>query len=111
MFARLFAVASLAALAVAGPTSVYARDGQCNTGAINCCNNVQSASEFSQLFSMLGLGDVLAGVTGDVGTDCTPITVVGTGSGATCQQQPVCCTDNTFNGLINIGCSPINLNA
>ncbi|KIK80548.1 hypothetical protein PAXRUDRAFT_833459 [Paxillus rubicundulus Ve08.2h10] len=107
MFARLFAVASLAALAIAGavPTS------QCNTGSMQCCNNVQSASSLNQLFSYFGVIDALAGVTGNVGTDCTPITVVGTGSGADCTAQPVCCTDNQFNGLVNVGCTPINLNA
>ncbi|KAF1982441.1 hypothetical protein K402DRAFT_424548 [Aulographum hederae CBS 113979] len=25
-------------------------------------------------------------------------------------QQPVCCTGNTFTGLIAIGCTPINVN-
>ncbi|KAH7884646.1 hydrophobin-3 precursor [Phlebopus sp. FC_14] len=108
MFVRFLTVASLAALAVAGP--VHARD-QCNTGAINCCNSVQQASTVNSIFGLLGMPDVLTGVTGLVGTGCTPITVVGTGSGAECEQQPVCCTGNKMNGLINIGCTPINLNA
>ncbi|KAF9224193.1 hypothetical protein BS17DRAFT_817089 [Gyrodon lividus] len=60
---------------------------------------------------LLGLlGAVLPNVQGLVGLGCTPITVVGTGSGAVCTQQPVCCTGNTYSGLINVGCSPINLN-
>ncbi|KAF8416421.1 hypothetical protein L210DRAFT_3545896 [Boletus edulis BED1] len=29
-----------------------------------------------------------------VGLGCSTITVIGTGSGATCTQQPVCCTNN-----------------
>nr|ABG33849.1 hydrophobin [Paxillus involutus] len=107
MFTRVFTVVSVAALAIAGaaPTS------QCNTGTTQCCNNVQSASSMNQLLSAVGFVNVLAGLTGNVGTDCTPITAVGTGSGADCTAQPVCCTDNTFNGLINIGCTPININA
>ncbi|KAF9220833.1 fungal hydrophobin [Gyrodon lividus] len=108
MFARLFAVASLAALAVASPAPLAARD-QCNTGAINCCNSVQDANQVSQIFGLFGLADVLAGVTGQVGLGCSPITAVGLGSGASCTQQPVCCTGNTFNGLINVGCSPVNV--
>ncbi|KAF8838405.1 hydrophobin [Paxillus ammoniavirescens] len=110
MFTRVFAVVSVAALAIAGaiPTTPT---NQCNTGSMQCCNNYQSASSLNQLLTSIGFLDVLAGVTGNVGTDCTPITVVGTGSGADCTAQPVCCTDNTFNGLINVGCTPINLNA
>ncbi|KIK93354.1 hypothetical protein PAXRUDRAFT_829065 [Paxillus rubicundulus Ve08.2h10] len=110
MFARLFAVGSLAALAVAG-TIPAAPASQCNTGDLQCCNQVQSVSAANALYPSLNLLAVLAGVAGNVGTDCTPITVIGTGSGADCTAQPVCCTDNNFNGVINAGCSPVNLNA
>ncbi|KIJ69689.1 hypothetical protein HYDPIDRAFT_104286 [Hydnomerulius pinastri MD-312] len=82
----------------------------CNTGSINCCNSVQQANDPSTvgIFSLLGLA---APLTGQVGFGCSPLTVVGTGKGANCQQQPVCCTGNHFNGLINVGCSPVNINA
>ncbi|KIK93357.1 hypothetical protein PAXRUDRAFT_12712 [Paxillus rubicundulus Ve08.2h10] len=110
MFARLFAVASVAALALAG-TVPAAPASQCNTGTVQCCNNYQSASALNTALGSIGIVNALAGVTGNVGTDCTPITVVGTGSGASCSAQPVCCTSNQFNGLVNVGCSPVNLNA
>jgi hypothetical protein len=42
MLARLFAVVSLAALAVATPLGL--RDGQCNTGNIQCCQSSTSVS-------------------------------------------------------------------
>ncbi|KAG8216613.1 fungal hydrophobin [Butyriboletus roseoflavus] len=109
MFARLFAVASLAAFAVAGPAPLALRD-QCNTGSINCCNSVQQANDVANVLSLFGIASVLDGVTGQVAMGCDPTALVG-GSGAQCQQQPVCCTGNKFNGLINIGCSPINVNA
>ncbi|KAI6104157.1 hydrophobin-3 precursor [Pisolithus croceorrhizus] len=108
MFSRVFAVASLAALALAGPLSV--RDNQCNTGPIQCCQQVQQASTYQSAFQQLGLGSVLAGVTGQIGTQCSPISVIGTG-GTQCNAQTVCCTGTQFNGLINIGCMPINVNA
>jgi len=76
---------------------------------------------------MLKIRYQVMGLPGLMGTGCTPITVIGTGSGSDCTQQPVCCSDNYFvriqpsfsiseflklllqNGLINVGCSPINL--
>ncbi|KAF8837582.1 fungal hydrophobin [Paxillus ammoniavirescens] len=102
-----------AAIASAAPGSqaLVARDNQaqCNTGPIQCCNQLFTAGSASA--NSLGLGDALAGITGLLGTGCTPITVIGTGSGSSCSAQPVCCTGNAQNGLVNIGCTPININA
>ncbi|KAH7883462.1 hydrophobin 2 [Phlebopus sp. FC_14] len=114
MFPRLATILvpafALAAVAAAAPSPIEARDGECNTGSLQCCTSTFSASDptSSALLGLLGI--VLGPIDGLLGLGCTPITVIGTGSGATCTQQPVCCTGNTYNGLINIGCSPINLN-
>ncbi|EGN94177.1 hypothetical protein SERLA73DRAFT_115110 [Serpula lacrymans var. lacrymans S7.3] len=114
MFSRVSAVSFtllFALLATASPTpEIVARDtNQCNTGSISCCNSVQSVSN-PGVASLLGLlGVVVGDITGQVGVGCSPITVIGAGSGSTCDQQPVCCTGNQFGGLINIGCSPITL--
>ncbi|KIJ62340.1 hypothetical protein HYDPIDRAFT_114857, partial [Hydnomerulius pinastri MD-312] len=98
MFGRpsafLLPIVALAAVATATPNDLEARGGssQCNTGSISCCNSTYSSTDTS-LTTLLGLlGVVLGPVSGLVGLGCTPITVVGTGSGATCTQQPVCCT-------------------
>ncbi|KAF9224198.1 hydrophobin [Gyrodon lividus] len=105
----LLPVVALAAVATAAPSALEARD-QCNTGSISCCNSTYSSTS-ATITSLAGLlGIVLPAVQGLVGLGCSPITGLGTGSGAVCTQQPVCCTDNTYNGLINLGCSPINLN-
>ncbi|EGO01149.1 hypothetical protein SERLA73DRAFT_179238 [Serpula lacrymans var. lacrymans S7.3] len=84
--------------------------GQCNTGPVQCCDKVQSANEgiVPELLSLLGL----EGISDDtqVGLTCSPLSGVGVGGGSKCSQQPVCCSNNSFNGLINIGCSPININ-
>ncbi|KAG2121251.1 hydrophobin [Suillus clintonianus] len=108
MLARFFAVASLVALAVA--TSPLAlRDGQCNTGDIKCCQSSTTTSNYNKAARSLGLVEIAAEVVGQVGLDCSPVTVIGTGSGAMCNQQPMCCSGNKMNGLVNIGCTPINL--
>ncbi|KIJ46687.1 hypothetical protein M422DRAFT_86795, partial [Sphaerobolus stellatus SS14] len=83
---------------------------QCNTGDAQCCNTVGAANSLPGVATTLGLlGIVLQDVSAVVGLGCTPITVAGVGQGANCAQQPVCCTDNQFNGVINIGCTPISL--
>ncbi|KAG2032424.1 hypothetical protein BDR03DRAFT_970119 [Suillus americanus] len=58
---------------------------------------------------MYGEIPIFADVLGEVGLGCTPISVIGTGDGASCLQQPVCCSNESYNGLVNIGCTPINL--
>ncbi|KAN0086221.1 Fungal hydrophobin domain containing protein [Tylopilus felleus] len=109
MFARIFAVASFVALAIASPAPLALRD-QCSTGPINCCNSVQQASVINSLLGGFGLANVLAGVTGQVGLGCDPITVIGA-SGTSCTGQTACCSGDTFNGLIQTGCTPINIGA
>ncbi|TFY64146.1 hypothetical protein EVG20_g6047 [Dentipellis fragilis] len=91
-------------------TTSTAPASQCNTGPVQCCNSVQSASS-SSASDLLGLlGIVLQDVNALVGIDCTPISVIGAGSGAHCNAEPVCCENNNFNGLISLGCSPVNIN-
>ncbi|EJD00400.1 hydrophobin-251 [Fomitiporia mediterranea MF3/22] len=108
MFAKLVTIASLAILAVATPTPVP-QGGSCNTGAIQCCNSVQSADS-PAVAGLLGLlGIVVQDVTAQVGVTCTPISVIGVG-GNSCNAQPVCCENNSFNGVVALGCTPINLN-
>ncbi|KAJ3576502.1 hypothetical protein NP233_g381 [Leucocoprinus birnbaumii] len=99
----------LALPAIAAATAVPRQSGNCNTGALTCCNQVQQANSttVNQLAGLLGL--VLGPITGLVGLGCSPIDVLGVG-GNSCSAQPVCCTGNTFGGLIGLGCNPINLN-
>ncbi|SJL06634.1 related to Fruiting body protein SC1 [Armillaria ostoyae] len=110
MFSRAFAatVVMIATLT----TSVMAAPGttpSCNTGPVQCCNSVQSSSAPGVGFLLGLLGIVLGGNT-QVGLGCSPLSVVGLlNSGAQCSQQTVCCENNDFNGLVNVGCTPINL--
>ncbi|KAG7442193.1 fungal hydrophobin, partial [Guyanagaster necrorhizus] len=80
----------------------------CSSGDLQCCTSVQSGDS-SAVSALLGLlGVVLSDVTALVGITCIPITIVGVGSTG-CNQQTVCCENNSFNGLIAIGCVPINI--
>ncbi|KAF8958716.1 hydrophobin, partial [Flammula alnicola] len=84
-------------------------DNSCNTGPVQCCNQLMdSKSEQATLLASL-IGLDLGAITGQVGAQCSPITAIGVGSGASCSSQPVCCSNNSFNGLIAVGCSPVNL--
>ncbi|KAF8149220.1 hypothetical protein K438DRAFT_1625175, partial [Mycena galopus ATCC 62051] len=70
---------------------------QCNTGDSRCCNYIRAANTVRTSLSVpYGLG-------------CTPTTVVGIANGGVCTGQPVCYTNNNFNGLIGVGCAMISL--
>ncbi|KIJ48487.1 hypothetical protein M422DRAFT_247837 [Sphaerobolus stellatus SS14] len=105
-FTTVFFALSAAILAAATPNESIS---QCDTGDAQCCNTVEKASDPSAASILKSIGVVVQDVDALVGLGCTPITVIGAGQGANCAQQPVCCTDNTFTGVINIGCTPISL--
>ncbi|KAK7686589.1 hypothetical protein QCA50_010189 [Cerrena zonata] len=114
MFARaysliFFLLFALPLLAVATPSGIIeARQGQCNTGPIQCCNQTLAATD--PLVGLLAglLGVVLGPITALVGVNCSPISVIGVG-GNSCSANPVCCTNNGIGGLLSIGCLPISL--
>ncbi|KAK0442699.1 hydrophobin-251 [Desarmillaria tabescens] len=112
MFARISSFAALLTLATA---TVLPRGGgngaACSdTGTAQCCDSVQNPSDLSPSTSLLLglLGVVVGDLTADVGLTCSPISVIGVG-GTNCDAQTVCCDNNNFNGLIALGCIPINI--
>ncbi|KAG2364774.1 hydrophobin [Suillus spraguei] len=116
MFALSVPLVSLLAF-VAGTNAVSvpalsARGGtgaECNTGTVSCCDTTYAYGSPSLTKITSGLGITLDPFEGSAGLGCSPISVIGAGSGSVCTQQPVCCSGNTYYGLINIGCSPINI--
>ncbi|KAL0570329.1 hypothetical protein V5O48_011625, partial [Marasmius crinis-equi] len=54
------------------------------------------------------VGVALGSVTGQVGVTCSPISVLGAG-GNKCASQTVCCENNSFNGIVALGCNNISL--
>ncbi|KAF9552928.1 hydrophobin-251 [Agrocybe pediades] len=102
------AFASLAAATVTPVRRGGGSGGTCNISAIQCCNSVQTADS-DPAPGLLGLlGIVLQDVTALVGLGCSPLSVIGVG-GNSCTAQPVCCINNSFHGLIAIGCTPIDV--
>ena len=56
--------------------------GNCNTGPIQCCNESAQSGTANAARILAAAGIAAQGVTGIVGAGCSPITVIGTGSGA-----------------------------
>ncbi|KAI0663730.1 fungal hydrophobin-domain-containing protein [Cubamyces menziesii] len=81
--------------------------GNCNTGPIQCCNQVSKAND-NVISTILGLLDLVIDPEALVGVQCSPLSVVGVG-GSSCSSTPVCCENNSQGGLISIGCIPIIL--
>ncbi|KAF8069847.1 fungal hydrophobin-domain-containing protein [Lyophyllum atratum] len=102
----MFARASTLLLAL----PLLAAASQCNTGEVQCCNSLKNASD-ENVSSLLGfLNIAVQDLTAQVGLGCSPISAIGI-AGNSCTSQPVCCTGNQFNGLVVVGCTPINVNA
>ncbi|KAF8204672.1 hydrophobin-315 [Pholiota molesta] len=103
---------AIVTLAVATPTrrNTPPATSECDTGSTECCDSTSTASNPVTAALLGSLGIPIGSVTGLVGLTCSPLTVVGA-SGTSCSAQPVCCTNNSFNGVVALGCTPINLNA
>ncbi|EIW85892.1 fungal hydrophobin [Coniophora puteana RWD-64-598 SS2] len=98
---------------VTAPTSTATEPAsQCNTGPIQCCDQVNDISDPFTGF-LLGLLDIVINdVDVLIGIGCSPISILS--GGDTCDADPVCCENNNFasilDGLVAIGCVPVNVN-
>ncbi|KAF9047470.1 hypothetical protein BJ165DRAFT_1593259 [Panaeolus papilionaceus] len=45
-------------------------------------------------------------ITGQLGVQCNPVTVIGAGTGANCASSPTCCEQNFQNQFLGINCTP-----
>ncbi|KAF7419377.1 hypothetical protein PC9H_001965 [Pleurotus ostreatus] len=85
--------------------------GSCSTGKVQCCNSVEHSTQPHVNNLLLGLEHfglvkgLIGGLTGNVGIQCSPLLL----SGNSCTAQTACCENVHFNGLIAVGCSPVNL--
>ncbi|KAI0674333.1 fungal hydrophobin-domain-containing protein [Trametes maxima] len=99
----------LAAAMPGGAPPPPAGGSSCSTGPVQCCNSVTESNTASGNFLLGLLGIVLGDITGLIGLNCSPLSVVGVGSGNACSSNAVCCTNNNVGGLISIGCLPVIL--
>ncbi|TFK79367.1 fungal hydrophobin, partial [Polyporus arcularius HHB13444] len=103
-----FSVLALPLLATATPVELEKRQS-CSTGPLQCCQQTQTANSLGVGIILGLLGIVLQDLTALVGLDCSPITVIGVGTGNTCDANVVCCENNNVGGLLSIGCVPVSL--
>ncbi|KAF5311084.1 hypothetical protein D9619_007793 [Psilocybe cf. subviscida] len=96
---------AVATLAAATPTK---RADQCNVGTLQCCNSLQAANSPAASNLLGPLGVVVGAVQGLVGITCSPLSAIAI-SGNSCTTQSACCTNNSFNGAVALGCTPINI--
>ncbi|KAF9259954.1 fungal hydrophobin [Marasmius fiardii PR-910] len=116
MFAKLYAISALAAVAVAAPGGGYPQEGssgsvnQCNVGTAQCCQQTQTLDPSNPLTATLSglIGIALQGLNLNVGLSCSPISIIGGGNGG-CNAKPVCCSNTANGGLISVGCLPIDI--
>ena len=79
MFSKLFVVSAILAVATAAPNSAPA--SSCSTGPIQCCNTVEKASDPAASKILASIGVVVQDVDALVGLTCSPVTVIGVGTG------------------------------
>ncbi|KAI0713769.1 hydrophobin 1 [Earliella scabrosa] len=108
MFSRAVAIAVSAMPLLAAANPIQAR-ADCATGPIQCCESTETADSTAAAAILGLLGIVLQDVNVLVGLTCSPVTVIGVGGSGSCEAQAVCCENNSFGGLISIGCVPVTL--
>ncbi|KAF9257603.1 fungal hydrophobin [Marasmius fiardii PR-910] len=108
LFNKLFTISAITTLAAA--TALPRGGGDSGGTGPQCCEQVQTTDNASlSTIALLGLlGIVLGDITGLIGLNCSPITVIGGGNGA-CNTNTVNCQSSALGGLINIGCIPIQI--
>ncbi|KAG6330894.1 hypothetical protein ID866_8194 [Astraeus odoratus] len=80
----------------------------CKNGSLQCCSSTGSYGSDTNVDSIVNLLDIGNQVSkGEkCGLSCSHI---GVGQINKCTGQTVCCNKNNWNGVINVGCSNINL--
>jgi len=73
---------------------------QCSSGALQCCNSAGSPTTGYTPFLL----DVF-GVTGLPDDSLVGLSCFAVGSKNTCSSTPLCCTGNTYDGIIATGCT------
>ncbi|PVF95040.1 hypothetical protein CPB86DRAFT_817503 [Serendipita vermifera] len=96
------AVATVMTGVLAAPTEI----NNCNVEQEYCCDQTYDSSDKNALDVLSWVG-IVAPVEGPkIGVQCIPaVNIVGGVKG--CQASAVCCSQNNFNGAVNLGCNSI----
>ena len=81
MFSKLSAVATFAILAVATAAPSTANDQACSTGPVQCCQQVLPAKSAAASTLLGAIGVVVQDLNIPIGLECSPISVIGVGTG------------------------------
>ncbi|KZV63377.1 hypothetical protein PENSPDRAFT_691705 [Peniophora sp. CONT] len=120
-FTAIFSIVTLALGVIGSPepeaTSQYELvKRSCNSGSVQCCNNIQSTSSTSfsrnTYFYLLFLGftpaQIVALAQAQNSNGGTAVVCSGSGS-VSCNQQNVCCNGSHFSGLNVQACNAVNV--
>ena len=80
MFSKLFVLSAILAVATAAPGGSEPASS-CSTGDLQCCDTVEKASDPAAAGILASIGVVVQDVDALVGLTCSPVTVIGVGSG------------------------------
>ncbi|KAF7796555.1 hypothetical protein EIP86_007735 [Pleurotus ostreatoroseus] len=95
-------------LAVATPAAVARNSGPTGTPTTACCSSIVTSGSDEGIAALKSISVVLSDLNVPVGLTCSPITVIGVGSGSSCSGTTVNCSNGIDNG-IGIGCAPVTL--
>ncbi|PSR75331.1 hypothetical protein PHLCEN_2v9194 [Hermanssonia centrifuga] len=107
MFSKLAAFIALASplLAVATPAAVARNTAPANPTTA-CCSSTVSSDSAQGIAALSSIAVVLSGLAVPIGLDCSPISVVGVGSGSACDSDPVSCSNGVVNAPLHWTITP-----
>ena len=70
----------------------------CQCGTLTTFRTQSNSAAGSALLATLGIN--VQDVTGQIGFQCNPVTVIGGQLSSSCSQQPVCCQNNNVVSVV-----------
>ncbi|KAF8204665.1 hydrophobin-319 [Pholiota molesta] len=105
----LSALTALAIVTLAVATPARRNDAppasECNTGSVQCCDSTSTASNPVTALLLGSLGIPIGSVTGIIGLTCSPSL-----ASASVARPARLLHQQLFNGVVALGCTPVNLN-
>ncbi|KAI0755658.1 hypothetical protein C8Q74DRAFT_1222051 [Fomes fomentarius] len=87
------AITVMPLLAAANPINTH--NSTCSSGPVQCCDTTALAGSPKGADALKGIHVVVEDVNVLLGLQCMPISIIGVGIGGSCNNQAVCCQDNS----------------